>query len=322
MKVLYIGGTGEISQACVLASVSRGHQVTIFNRGQTHSALPEGVELVTGDLRDTDPYSVLAGRYFDVACQFLAYTPETVERDIATFQGRCGQYIFVSTASAYQKLDDGRAITEDRPLENPYWAYSRSKAECEKRLVSEHSFPVTIIRPSHTYRKRVPSTVVPGDHLVWRLRQGKPIIVHDDGKSLWTLTHATDFAEAFVGLIGLEASINTDFHITSDDSPTWRAILEIVAQSLNCKIDIRPVPTARLLGYQPDWEGPLKGDKANSLVFDNSKVKQLLPDWRCVTSLEEGIGSSVQQLLQSAEGIPEPDPALDRLIDQIIADMC
>jgi nucleoside-diphosphate-sugar epimerase len=317
MKVLYIGGTGEISHACVMASLQLGQEITVFNRG-LRAALPPDVEQIQGDLRDQSAYEALAGREFDTVCQFLVYTPDAVDRDVEFFRERCGQYLFVSTASAYRKPPRGEFITERTPLENPFWEYSRLKAACEDRLRQAVDLPVTIIRPSHTYRERVPSTVVTGDHLIWRLRQGKPVIVHDDGESLWTLTHATDFAAAFAGLIGEARAINEDFHITSSEAYTWNDILTCVARAIGCPIELRSVPTSVLIQHNPDWEGSLWGDKANSLQFDNTKVQKLLPDWRCVMPLAKGIEAAVQQLEHSG-ALSAPDPALDDLIDQIIS---
>ena len=315
MRVLYIGGTGEISYACVLESLKQGHEVTILNRGFNEALLPAEVLRLQGDLRDVDVYGALSSKSFDVVCQFLAFTPEAVARDVEQFKGLCGQYVFVSTASAYKKIKNG-LITESTPLDNPYWAYSRSKAKCEQRLIAASDFTKTIVRPSHTYRERIPSTVVSGEHLVWRLLHRKPVIVHDEGESLWTLTHATDFARAFVGLLGEAGAFNEIFHITSDHAYSWNRILTCVADALNCPIDICQVPTDKLVEQSPHWEGSLRGDKANSMVFDNSKVKKLLPDWECTTDLSQGITGSLEHLLR--KGVMEPESALDRQINQII----
>jgi nucleoside-diphosphate-sugar epimerase len=316
MKVLYIGGTGEISYACVMSSLQKGHEVTVFNRGQ-RASLPTGVRHVQGDLHDKMAYQALSGERFDTVCQFLAFTPDTIDRDIAYFAGQCGQYVFISTASAYRKPAAGEPITELTPLENPFWEYSRRKAECEQRLLAADGFPVTVIRPSHTYRERVPSTVVAGDHLVWRLQRGKPVVVHDDGQSLWTLTHAYDFADAFTGLFGERRALGDAFHITSSEAYSWNHILTCVANTLGCAIDLRPVPTSVLIDHNPGWEGPLRGDKANSLRFDNSKIQRLLPDWHCTTSLDAGVEMAVNRLLSLPGGIPEPDRQLDLLIDNL-----
>jgi len=315
MKVLYIGGTGEISYACVMASLVRGHEVTVFNRGQ-RATLPPEVRQVQGDLQDAAPYASLSGDEFDVVCQFLAFKPDTVERDIGFFSGRCSQYMFISTASAYHKSPTGEPITEQTPLDNPFWEYSRNKAACEARLLAADGFPVTIVRPSHTYRERVPSTVVSGDHLVWRLLRKKPVVVHDDGESLWTLTHASDFAAAFTGLMGRPEALGESFHITNDDARSWNRILTCVAGALSCPIEIRQVPTPVLIENEPGWAGPLLGDKANSLKFDNRKLQRLLPEWRCHMGLEAGVATAVQQLLE--RGVPEPDAGLDALIDQLV----
>ena len=212
MRVLYIGGTGEISRACVDRSVAFGHDVTVFNRGRQADDLP-GVTRVVGDVRDEDALQALAAQNYDVVCQFLAFDTDAVQRDIRHFGGRCGQYLFIGTASSYRKPHGG-VVTEATPLGNRYWLYSRKKADCEAVLRQAHAagaLPVTIVRPSHTYRTRLPSTVVDGLHLAWRLQRHQPVVVHDEGASRWTLTHADDFANAFVRLFGVAASLGEAF---------------------------------------------------------------------------------------------------------------
>ncbi len=317
MKVLYIGGTGEISTSCVSASVDCGHEVTVFNRGNGNEQLPSEVTHVAGDLSEPAPYVPLANQRFDVVCQFLAFTPEAIERDIEFFADRCGHYIFISSASAYQKNSAGNRITESTPLDNPYMAYSRAKAACE-RVVQDASITSTIVRPSHTYRARLPSTVIDGNHLAWRLTQGKPVIVHDNGESLWTLTHAEDFARAFVQLHGNEAALNEDFHITSDEAYSWNDILTRVAAALGYEAALRCIDSNKLISYVPALEGPLLGDKANTLVFDNSKIRSVTGGWQCRIGLDEGIARAADLARERLAAGYLPDQQQDELIDRIL----
>jgi nucleoside-diphosphate-sugar epimerase len=319
VKVLYIGGTGEISEACVARSVEIGHPVTVFNRAQRTASVPETVDHVIGDLRDDRVYARLADRDFDVVCQFLAYDPDTVQRDIDLFSHRCSQYVFISTASAYQKPHGGQVVTEATPLDNPYWAYSRRKAACELLLTASlDRLPTTIVRPSHTYRTRFPSTVIDGDHLAWRMLNDKPVPVHGDGESLWTLTHSADFACAFSKLLGRDESVGSAYHITNDVTQSWNDILEAVGATLRKQPMICPVATEALVGYRPEWEGPLLGDKAHSMQFDNSRIRSVIGPWECEIALREGldrVGDLVMARL--GEGY-QPDRQLDELIDRIV----
>ncbi len=321
MRVLYIGGTGEISFACVEAAKRAGHDVTIYNRGKRFDAGLLGVHQIVGDFTDHDTYATLGSGGFDVVCQFLAYSPESVERDIDTFAGRCGQYVFISTASAYRKPNSTPLIVEDTPLGNPFWAYSRSKAECETRLLEAHHsgrLPVTIVRPSHTYRERLPSTVVNGDHLAWRLLNGKPIIVHGDGESVWTLTHADDFAQAFVRVCGNEAAIGECVHITDRVAHTWNAIMRMIESVSGRKAEVCHVLSRTLVDYDSSWEGPLLGDKSNSMIFDTGKIERLASNWRCEVSLEQGIRRTWPLVRMRIENGYQPDEAIDTLIDRIV----
>jgi len=322
-SVLYIGGTGEISQACVEEAVRAGQKVTVFNRGSRAEPLPEGVEHVVGDLKDDTAYAALADRRFDAVCQYLAFDPGAVQRDIDTFAGRCGQYVYISSASAYQKPCRDHVITEDTPLENPFWEYSRNKAACEKLLLEAHAagtLPVTIVRPSHTHRTRFPGTFVGGDHWAWRIMQGKPVIAHGDGQALWTLTHSADYARAFVKLCGNDRALGEAFHITRDRGHTWHVIYAAMGRVLGQAPEVRHIASDVLVRYNPHWEGPLHGDKTNSVVFDNRKVSEAVGGWRCELSLDEGLeraGAFVKQRL--ADGYT-PDAEQDALIDRIIAD--
>ena len=323
VRVLYIGGTGEISLACVEAAKRAGHDVTVYNRGRRFDADLLGVEQIVGDFTDRATYVTLASGGFDVVCQFLAFSPEDVERDIETFAGRCGRYVFISTASAYVKPIPTPLIVEDTPLGNPFWAYSRSKAECEARLLGAHRsgrLPVTIVRPSHTYRERLPSTVIHGDHLAWRLLHGKPVIVHGDGESVWTLTHADDFARAFVRICGNEAAIGECIHITDRVGHTWNAIMRTIEHVSGLEARVCHVLSKTLVEYDPSWEGPLLGDKSNSMIFDTQKIQRLAGDWRCEVSLEEGIRRTWPLVRTRVEAGYRPDEAIDGLVDRIVKD--
>jgi len=321
MKVLYIGGTGEISLACVEEASRSGHEVTVFNRGQRLELLPKNVELIQGDLQDDRAYQQLLKGNFDVICQFLAFDVDTIQRDIDLFSGHCQQYIFISTASAYQKPCPSHMITEQTPLGNPFWLYSRKKAACEEHLdeaINDVSLPVTIVRPSHTYRTRLPSTVIDGDHLWWRMLNNKPILVHGDGESLWTLTHATDFARAFVALCGNDQALDQTFHITDSEAHTWNNIIAKVAKLSNTTPTITHVASRTLADYNPDWTGPLLGDKSNSMMFDNRKVSGITDNWTCEISLEEGLTRVKAYVLQRMGSDYRPNEKLDALIDHII----
>jgi len=321
VKVLYIGGTGEISQACVERSVEIGHDVTVFNRGQKDEKTPPSVTHIVGDVHDEETYGGLAEGHFDVICQFLAFGPTAVQRDIDLYSGRCGQYVFVSTASAYRKSPVGSVITESTPLENPFWEYSRRKAECEALLArSADRLASTIVRPSHTYRTRLPSTVIDGNHLAWRLVRDKPVVVHDDGESIWTVTHADDFARAFTALVGRAECVGNAYNITDDVAYSWNDILRAVGEALEKPPTIHPVPAETLVRRLPELAGPLLGDKANSMRFDNAKIRSAIGPWKCEVSLTEGVASAATFVRSRLEAGYRPDPAVDALIDRMVAD--
>ena len=315
MRVLYIGGTGEISFDCIHESVRAGHEVTVFNRGHHNEGLPRACRFITGDCTDDGACQQLAARNFDVVCQFRLFTRESIERDIAIFAGHCSQYVFISSASAYAKPVRNLPITEATPLHNPHWAYSRAKADMESRLREQDRLPYTIVRPSHTYRTRMP-TALGGE--VSRLQRRKPVVVHGDGESLWTVTHARDFARPFVRLLGAPRALGEAFHITSDKAWPWNEIFEAIAAALQVK-DPRwvHVPSDTLVRYNPEWEGPLLGDKTPSVRFDNSKVKSVVGDFECPIDVWHGMRLVAEQLPASAR---EYDQNLDALYDRIIAD--
>jgi nucleoside-diphosphate-sugar epimerase len=291
MKALFIGGTGNISSACVELALSRGIEVTLLNRGTSGRPVPNGAQVLNGDIRDPQTVrAALGSRSFDVVAEFVAFTPEHIETDLELFRGRTGQYIFISSASAYQTPPAILPVTESTVLDNPYWEYSRNKAACEERLVRayrEEKFPITIVRPSHTYS--APYVPVHGEWTtIDRMLRGEPVIVHGDGTSLWTLTHASDFAKGFVGLMGNAHAIGEAFHITSDEWLTWNQIHEILAAAAGVKATLVHVPSDLIAAYDPIWGESLLGDKTHSFILDNSKVKQLVPDFICTTPFSRG----------------------------------
>ena len=317
MKVLYIGGTGEISFDCIHESVKLGHDVSVYNRGNNNAGLPSGVTFITGDIHDDAAYSKLADENFDVICQFRLFGPDEIKRDIALFAGHCKQYVFISSASAYRKPVRGLPITERTPLVNPYWAYSRAKAEMEKLLRKQSGLTYTIVRPSHTYRTHMP-TPISGNIDVSRMLRGKPVVVPGDGESLWTVTHAQDFAPPFVKLLGNEMALGEDFHITNDRQWSWNEILEAVADALGVENhSFVHVPTDTLVRYNPDWSGPLHGDKAASVIFDNTKVKTVAGDFDCPIGPWEGMKLVAKQFPPNKDDFDsEMDALLDRIADE------
>jgi nucleoside-diphosphate-sugar epimerase len=314
MRVLYVGGSGEISFDCIHESVRLGHEVTVFNRGHHNAGLPTACRFVVGDVEDDAAYARLATGNYDVVCQFRLFTPEALRRDLALFTGRCGQYVFISSASAYRKPVRGLPITEATPLDNPHWPYSRAKAEMEALLREQNRLPYTIVRPSHTYRTRMPTPMADNVE-VSRLLRGKPVVLHGDGESLWTVTHAEDFARPFARLLGAPGALGEAFHITADRSWSWNEIFEAIAAALGVRrYSLVHVASDTLVRYHPEWEGPLLGDKSPSVAFDNRKVKAVVGDFDCPIDPWRGM-----QMV--AERYPPPagqyDPELDRLLDRI-----
>jgi nucleoside-diphosphate-sugar epimerase len=317
LSVLFIGGTGQISLPCLHLAVEAGHKVSILNRGKTNVDLPKGVETIVGDMGDEKTYSQLGKRSFDVVAQFRLYTPDQMKKDIAAFTGNTGQYVFISSASAYQKPAKHYIITERTPLENPYWQYSRDKIACERMLRDQSKLPWTIVRPSHTVRTGMPLAIGDGDSVARRLLRGAPVIVHGDGTSLWTVTRSADLAVPFVKLFGNGQALGEDFHITNDRAFTWDEITNAIAAGLGVKADIRHVPTDTLVAYNPAWEGPLTGDKSWSALFDNSKIKGLVGDFKCAqdlpTIVEESVANFKARNKAHDQGPHELDPLMDRI---------
>ena len=320
MRVLYIGGTGEISYECVRASVSAGQEVTVFNRGRSAEPLLAEVRRIIGDVQDDAGYAPLGQEHFDVVCQFLAYRPETIRRDREVFGGKVGQYVFISTASAYQKPPRRVHVTEDVPLENPYWAYSRAKAQMERELTAWHAagtLPVTIVRPSHTYRRRFPGTFARGDDWAWRMLNGRAIISHGDGTSLWMLTHSRDFATPFVRLLGNEKALGEAFHITTDQAEPWDSIFHAIGAALGVQPRLVHVPTETLVRYNAEWAGPLLGDKAWPVIFDNAKVRSVAGAFECTTPMAEGMKEVAARHYPARAAAYEPNEELHALLDRI-----
>src|ERR1700761_1318906 len=324
LRVLFIGGTGVISSACVREAVSGGHDIELFvlNRGQSGArALPPGIRELRGDIRDAASVrDVLSGLDFDSVVDFVAFTPDHVRADLDLFRGRTAQYVFISTASAYQTPPSRLPVTESTPLRNPYWQYSRDKIACEDLLVAEYrdnAFPATIVRPSHTYDAT--KTVLSGG---WtslnRMLTGKPVIVHGDGTSLWTVTHHTDFARAFVPLLGHPRTLGEAFHITSDDVLTWDQIAYALGAALGVTPRIVHVPSDVIAAADPEWGAGLLGDKSHSMVFDNTKVKSVVPGWRAVIPFERGAREIVDwYLADPARQVT--DVGLDTVMDKLAA---
>lgn len=323
MKALFLGGTGTISSACTALALRQGWEVTLLNRGSRPA--PEGMEQIVADCTDPDAMkAALAGRIFDVVADFIAYGPLDVQRDIELFRGKCAQYIFISSASAYQKPLSHYLVTESTPLSNPFWQYSRNKIACEEVLMQAYrseGFPVTIVRPSHTYCERSIPMGVHGNSGSWpiirRMQEGKPVIVHGDGSSLWTFTFNTDFAKGFCGLMGNVHAIGEAVHITSDETVTWDQAYETVGQALGVKPNLVHIPSDFLAAFDPELLGPLLGDKARSVVFDNSKIKRLVPDFCATVRYDQGVRICLDYIQRHPE-LQAEDPAYDAWCDRVI----
>jgi nucleoside-diphosphate-sugar epimerase len=323
MKVLFIGGTGIISSASSQLAVDRGIDLYLLNRGQSARSAPKEAKILQGDIRD--PKSVeqaLGDHHFDAVVNWITFTPDQIEIDLNLFRARTHQYVFISSASAYQTPPASLPVTESTPLHNPYWLYSRNKIACEERLVRayrEEGFPITIVRPSHTYdRTMLP---VQGRYTsVDRMRKGKKVIVHGDGSSLWVLTHHRDFARGFVGLLGNNHAIGDAFHITSDELLTWNQIYELVARAAGVEAQIIHVPSDLIAAYDADWGAGLLGDKAHSMVFDNSKIKRVVPDFVASTPFAHG-AEEIMAWYDADPARQVVSTEMDQLMDRIIADV-
>lgn len=292
LDILFLGGTGIISTASVRLAVERGHRVTVLNRGRTSSRpLPDGVETLVGDVSDPGGVSAaVAGRSFDVVAQFRAFTPDTVQGDIERFAGSVGQYVFISSASAYQTPPASLPVTESTPLKNPFWQYSRDKIACEDLLVGAYrdaDFPVTIVRPSHTYDDSLLPTIG-GWTDIARMRAGRPVVVHGDGTTPWTLTHSDDFAIGFVGLFGRPEALGSAFTITGDSTPTWNQVYTWLGQAAGAEPQLVHVASERIAREAPELGPGLVGDKAHAMIFDTTKLRRLVPEFTTTVPYAEG----------------------------------
>lgn len=327
MNALLIGGTGNISLAVTKRLVNTGWDVTLINRGKSRAGVA-GTEQLTANIDDPVAMkTLLKGRYFDAAAQFIAYTPRDVERDAALLGGVAAQYLFVSSASCYEKKGLNPVITERTPLDNPYWQYARDKIACE-RFVTGDQWPggtaVTIVRPSHTYSSaRLPVALHGGSpwQVVKRMLEHKPVIIPGDGTSLWTLTHADDFAVGFAGLMGNRSAYHRAVHITSDESLTWDAIYQTYADILGVKLRALHVPSDLLSRTaQYDFRGSLLGDKAQSVMFDNTLIKSLVPGFQARVPLREGLRRALDHHLNTPS-LQKADPAFDAYCERVDHEM-
>ncbi len=324
MRVLFLGGTGNISTACVEEALERGHQVTLLNRGRRSSSLASRVVAVVGDRGDPAFLRGVADAgSFDAVVDFLAFSPDHIASAMVAFGGRVGQYVFISSASAYRRPVDPYVVTEQTPLANPFWEYARLKIACEEMLMKAHreeALPVTIVRPSYTYgRTWIPSGFGGQDYtVVDRMRRGRPVVCHGDGTALWVMTAASDFATGLVGLLGLPGAIGESFHITSDEVLTWDAIYRTMGQAAGCEPTLVHVPSDLIAALYPERGGSLLGDKAWSIVFDNRKIKAAVPAFSPRVSFAEGMARSIAWY--------DADPSrrvvneqTNRMIDRVIA---
>ena len=327
-KALFIGGTGTISTAISkLVAQSPDWELYVINRGSRNNVLPKNVKTITiADINNEDEAREKLAEYeFDCVCDFICFVPEQIKRDYRLFKGKTKQMMFISSASAYQKPVGNYLINEATPLANPYWEYSRDKIACEDFLMEKYrkeQFPITIIRPSHTYDERSVPLGVHGENGSWqvvkRIMEGKPVIIHGDGTSLWTLTHNSDFAKGYVGLMGNIHAIGEAVQIMSDESVTWNQIYEVIAKTLGVKLNAVHVSSEYLAAHSNyDFTGSLIGDKANSVVFDCSKLKRLVPDFAATKRMDQGIRETIEYVLAHKECQTE-DKDYDEWTDKIV----
>ncbi len=320
MKVLFIGGTGVISSASSELAVQQGIDLYLLNRGRTNRSVPEGAKSLRGDIGDPAIADLLIGHTWDAVVDWIAFTPEHIQRDIDLFRGRTGQYLFISSAAVYQTPPAILPVTESTLLDNPYWDYAQAKIACEDLLVQayrDEKFPITIVRPNHTYD----CTKIPlfgGYTTIHRIIQGKKVLVYGDGTSLWTLTHHKDFARGFVPLLGHAGAIGEAFHITSDEWLSWNQLFGILGQALGVEPRLVHVPSDLVAAFDAEIGAGLLGDKSHSMIFDNSKIRRLVPDFTC--SIPFSIGAREIVAWHAADPARQVvDEHLDALIDRIIA---
>jgi nucleoside-diphosphate-sugar epimerase len=321
MKVLFIGGTGVISSACSDLAIQRGMDLYHLNRGQSARIRPvPGVKTLVGDIRNPESTKGALGDHtFDVVVDWIAFEPEHIRTDLEVFTNRTGQYIFISSASAYQTPPERQPVTEETILDNPFWSYSQKKIACERALEEagiSAGFPYTIVRPSHTYDK----TVVPmvgGVTALHRMLKGLPVVVHGDGTSLWTLTHHTDFATGLVGLFGKQESLHQAYHITSDEWLPWNAIYTTIAAAAGVEPQLVHIPSDVIARHDRDLGDGLLGDKAHSMLFDNRKIKQLVPEFGAKIPFARGV-EEIIEWYQPEQIAARFDPGVNALMETLV----
>ncbi|WP_020531352.1 SDR family oxidoreductase [Flexithrix dorotheae] len=323
MKILFIGGTGNISASCTRLAIAKGHEVYLLIRGSGNREIPEGAKVIKGDIKDIPgTKAAIKDHHFDAVANFIAFTPEDIENDIEIFNGKTDQYIFISSASCYQKPLSHPIVTESTPLKNPFWQYSRDKISCEdllNKVYREDDFPMTIVRPSLTYGTVIPVAIGSWEDytIIDRMKKGKKVIVHGDGTSLWTITHADDFAIGFTGLLGHQQAIGQAFHITSDEILTWNQIYEAVAAAAGVKPNFVHIPSTFIAKFDEFQVGNLIGDKAVSVVFDNTKIKTFVPEFNATITFKKGIKRTVDWFEAKAERmkiVEENNVLMDKII--------
>jgi nucleoside-diphosphate-sugar epimerase len=329
MKALFIGGTGVISSAVAELAVKMGWELYLLNRGISSRFVPDGVKLLQADINSDEPQValLLQDLCFDVVADFVVFTAEQAERDIRLFRGKTSQYILISSATVYQKPPVNFPVREDTSLSNPFWDYAQNKIKCENILTAAYQsegFPLTIVRPSHTYSQKNIPLALGGRHSAWqvieRIKNHKPVIVPGDGSTLWTITHSTDLAKAFVGLMANPHAVGECFHITSDEALTWNKIYEIIGIALGVAPEIIHIPSDFLIACDDQGYGlygSLLGDKANNAVFDNAKIKRTVPDFVCTTRLDQGVRQSLRFLEEHPE-YQRSDAQFDAWCDKVI----
>lgn len=325
VKALFIGGTGNISSYISALAVERGVELYLLNRGNRTAQVPQGAHMIQADINDEEAVRrLIGGMTFDVVANFIAFRTDEIERDWRLFRGKTAQYIFISSASAYQKPLSSPFITESTPLANPFWEYSRNKIVCEELLMGKYraeGFPITIVRPSHTYGDALIPFAVQGNKgcfsVLERIRTGKKVIVQGDGSSLWMVTHSADFAKAFVGLMGNIHAVGEAYHITSDENITWNQIYEVVGAALGRRPEIVHIPSDALAALNPKFVGGLLGDKTHTVIFDNTKVKKAVPEFAATMRFDQGARKSIDYIYSHPE-CQQADPEFDEWCDRVI----
>lgn len=322
LKILFIGGTGNISLCSSQRLLQQGHELWLLNRTGKCDELP-GARFIKGDIADSASLeSALANHQWDAVVNWIGFTAVDAARDVALFAGKTGQYVFISSASCYQNPGPTPVITEQTPLANPYWQYSRDKIAAEQFLMQQYvdlGFPVTIVRPSHTYARVIPLTIGAWTQYtaVKRMKQGKPVVVQGDGEALWTLTHAEDFAVGFCGLLGKTPALGEAFHITSDEFLSWNSIYRLTAAAVGVEPNIVHVTSDKICQLNPDYTGTLLGDKSVSAIFDNSKIKRLVPEFEARIAFKDGI-KRVLDWFEADPSRQRVDAATDAFIEQLV----